>query len=47
MVVTERGGHLGFLEGNSPFKHPFHFMERVVMEFVEAVRLHGDDLKQK
>ena len=40
-----RGGHLGFLEGHLPFKKPFHYMERVVLEFVRGVRLHLDDLK--
>jgi predicted alpha/beta-fold hydrolase len=39
-------GHLGFLEGGVfPLKKPFHYMERVVMEWVAAIRLHTDDLK--
>lgn len=46
MIVTERGGHLGFLEGTLPFRQPVHYMERVVSEFVAAVRLFGDDLKK-
>jgi abhydrolase domain-containing protein 1/3 len=46
MIITDRGGHLGFLEGNSPFRRPFHFMERVVNEVVDAVRLYGHELRE-
>jgi len=46
MIVTERGGHLGFLEGYSPFRRPIHLMERVVAELVRGVRLHGQELRE-
>jgi len=47
MIVTSHGGHLGFLEGALPTKRPFHYMERVVNEFVSAIRLHSEDLIEK
>jgi len=45
LIVTERGGHLGFLEGVLPIKKPFHYMERVVMDILMALESHSDDLK--
>jgi predicted alpha/beta-fold hydrolase len=47
MIVTVRGGHLGFLEGVLPIRKPRHWMERVVEEFVTAVRLHREQLQDK
>lgn len=44
LIVTERGGHLGFLESPLPFRTPFHYMERIVGEFVQGIRLHAGDL---
>lgn len=45
MIVTMRGGHLGFLEGLWPLRKPFHYLERVVGEFVYAVRLYGEEMR--
>lgn len=45
MIVTVRGGHLGYLEGPLPFRKPFHYLERVIETFVRAVRLHGEELR--
>lgn len=45
MIVTMRGGHLGFLEGPLPLRKPFHYLERVVGEFVYSVRLHGEEMR--
>lgn len=45
MIVTMRGGHLGFLEGPTPLRKPFHYLERVVGEFVYAVRLYGEEMR--
>ncbi|OXA58857.1 Abhydrolase domain-containing protein 1 [Folsomia candida] len=42
MIVTVRGGHLGFLEG--VVRKPFHYMERVVHDFVTGVRNHRENL---
>lgn len=42
MIVTVRGGHLGFLEG--VLRKPVHYMERVMGEFVTGVRLHRENL---
>lgn len=47
LIVTERGGHLGFLEGIFPFRKPFHYMERLVGEFVNAIRLHAEELLEE
>ncbi|CAL8110556.1 unnamed protein product [Orchesella dallaii] len=45
MIVTMRGGHLGFLEGPLPLRKPFHYLERVVGDFVHAVRLYGEEMR--
>jgi len=39
LIVTSRGGHLGFLETN--FKKEKHFMERLIGELVSAIRDYG------
>ena len=44
LIVTNRGGHLGFLEGFSSKPKPFHFMERFAQQFVSAVKTHGQEL---
>ncbi len=47
LIVTERGGHLGFLEGIFPFRKPFHYMERICGQFVKGMRLHASELLQE
>jgi abhydrolase domain-containing protein 1/3 len=42
LIVTSRGGHLGFLEGFRA--KPMHFVERFAQEFVQAVLAHGKEL---
>lgn len=42
LLVTSKGGHNGFLEGF--LQKPEHFVERLVREFVTAVRTHGQEL---
>jgi len=44
LIVTTRGGHLGFLEGFFPYQKPVHFMERMVTEVVAAVRSNSHHL---
>ncbi|ODN05211.1 Phospholipase ABHD3 [Orchesella cincta] len=44
LIVTSRGGHLGWLEGALPVRRKFHYMERVVFEFVKAVRENSSEL---
>lgn len=39
LIVTSRGGHLGWLEGFA--KKSEHYMERLVGELVEAIRNEG------
>ncbi len=39
LIVTTRGGHLGWLEGLA--KKSDHYMERLVGELVEAIRIEG------
>jgi len=43
-VITKRGGHLGFLEGWMPRMKRNHYMEKVVGQFVKAVRIHSEKL---
>lgn len=42
LLVTSKGGHNGFLEGM--LQKPEHFVERMVREYVTAVRTHGHEL---
>ncbi|CAL8148309.1 unnamed protein product [Orchesella dallaii] len=44
LIVTSRGGHLGWLESPLPVRRKFHYMERVVYEFVKAVRKNSSEL---
>jgi len=43
-IVTNRGGHLGFLEGFSTTPKEKHYMERFTTEFIRAVNSHSEDL---
>jgi len=39
LIITSHGGHLGWIEGFS--KKSQHYMERLVGELVQAIRLNG------
>jgi len=41
LIVTSHGGHLGWLEGFT--RHSQHYMERLVGELVEAIRIYGTE----
>jgi len=44
LITTSRGGHLGFLEGFSPFRFSSgHYMERLTRDFVVAVLMNRDE----
>ncbi len=47
LVVTQRGGHLGFLEGFWPKGTSMHFMDRFVSQYVRGVNLFPEELMQK
>ena len=42
LLVTSKGGHNGFLEGI--LQKSEHYVERMVREYVTAVRTHGHEL---
>ena len=44
IMVTQVGGHIGFLEGINP-RHR-SYMDRVFSEFIDAIFRHRDELMQ-
>jgi len=44
LIVSEYGGHVGFLEGFLPLTKRINYLERIVIDIVQAIRIHGEDL---